>query len=138
MRNPLPIALLASFSMACASSEQALSPRTADDAGSTSDPPTSLADDVSAAVDSSGEAAKTGAYTTAAAFILAGNVAVAGAQAAGMTVGGLVTGGTEGAARAWEKGARHTRVVARRDARYTVETVDEGTSVTGGVQQEKP
>ena len=137
MRNPLPFALLASFSVACASSEQALSPRTADEAVP-SESATSLSDDVSAAVDTTAEAAKTGVYATGAAFILAGNVAVAGTETAGMAVGGLVTGGTEGAARAWEKGARHTRVVARRDARYTVETVDEGANATRDVTEKKP
>lgn len=79
-----------------------------------------------------GEGLKTATYTTAAAFILVGKVVGASAVAVGSTVGSLFTEGPSGAAAAWEKGARRTRVVARREARYTAETADEGAAATRG------
>lgn len=121
----LPLAL---STVACASSG-GLGARSAADAPEVSAGEPEADVDV---VGTAGEGLKTATYTTAAAFILVGKVVGASAVAAGSTVGSLFTEGPSGAAAAWEHGARRTRVVARREARYTAETADQGAAATRG------
>jgi hypothetical protein len=134
MRSPLLASVLAlplALSTAACASSGGLEARSAADADASPE----AAAEPQAEVDvagAAGEGLKTATYTTAAAFILVGKVVGASAVAVGSTVGSLFSEGPSGAAAAWEKGARRARVVARREARYTAETADEGAAATRG------
>lgn len=131
MRSLAPVLVLglALSSVACASTEGVgAGIQSPADVASSSEEASPTADpDVAG---TAGEGLKTATYTTAAAFILVGKVVGASVAAVGNTVGSLFTEGPSGAAAEWEKGARRTRVVARREARYTAETADQGAAAT--------